>query len=72
MGLVGILASQVVLPDVAERTVLSSLLLLQSGGALLLQLLGLGSAYLLFLGAAPLFVALSLDTLVNDGLVVSL
>lgn len=45
---------------------------MQSGGALVLQLLGLGSAYLLFLAAVPLFVALSLDALLNDGLVVSL
>ncbi|KAI9448865.1 hypothetical protein BJY52DRAFT_1206477 [Lactarius psammicola] len=68
----GILASQVVFPEVAERTVLSALLLMQSGGALLLQLLGLGSAYLLFLGALPLFGALSLDALLNHDLVVSL
>jgi hypothetical protein len=54
------------------RTVLSALLLMQTGGALLLQLVGLGSAYLLFLAAVPLFVALSLDALLNDGLVVSL
>ena len=72
LGFVGILASQFVFPEVAERTVLSALLLLQSGGALLLQLLGLGSAYLLFLGAVPLFVALSLDTLLNDSHIVSL
>jgi len=61
-----------VFPEVAERSVLSALLLMQSGGALLLQLLGLGSAYLLFLAALPLFVALSLDALLNHGLVVSL
>ncbi|KAH8993018.1 hypothetical protein EDB92DRAFT_1986255 [Lactarius akahatsu] len=68
----GILASQVVFPEVAERSVLTALLLMQSGGALLLQLLGLGSSYLLFFGALPLFVALSLDTLLNHGPVVSL
>lgn len=68
----GILASQVFFSEVEERIILSSLLLMQSGGAMLLQLLGLGSAYLLFLGAVPLFVALSFDTLLNSGLVVSL
>lgn len=68
----GMLASQVVFSDVAERSVLSALLLMQTGGALLLQLLGLGSAFLLFLAAVPLFIALSLDTLLNHGLVVSL
>jgi len=66
------LASQTVFPDVAERSVLSALLLMQTGGALLLQLLELGSAYLLFFAAIPLFVALSLDALLNHGLVVSL
>lgn len=72
VGLAGILASQVFFSEVEERIILSSLLLMQSGGAMLLQLLGLGSAYLLFLGAVPLFVALSFDTLLNSGLVVSL
>jgi hypothetical protein len=43
---------------------------MQSGGALLLQLLGFGSAYLLSLGTIPLFVALSFDTQLNSGLVV--
>jgi hypothetical protein len=72
VGLVGILTSQLVFAEVSERTVLSSLLLMQSGGAVLLQLLGLGSAYLLFLGAVPLFVALSFDTLLSSGNIVSL
>jgi hypothetical protein len=50
-----------------ERNVLTALLLIQSGGALALQLLGLGSAYFLFVGAVPLFGALSLDALLNRG-----
>ena len=66
------LASQVVFPDVAERSVLSALLLMQSGGALALQLLGIGSACFLFLSAVALFVALSLDALLNPNIVVSL
>jgi hypothetical protein len=63
-----ILVSQAVFPNVTKRTMLSSLLSMQS----LLQLLGLGSTYLLFLGAVPPFVALSLGMLLNDSLVVSL
>jgi hypothetical protein len=66
------LASQVVFPDVAERSVLSALLLMLSGGALGLQLLGIGSACFLFLAAAALFVALSLDALLNSNVIVSL
>ena len=45
----------------------TALLLMQSGGALALQLLGLGSAYFLFINAVPLFVAMSLDGLLNRG-----
>jgi hypothetical protein len=71
-GLIGILGSQVFFSEVEERVVLSSLLLMQSGGAVALQLLGLGSSYLLFVGAVPLFVALSFDTLLNSGNIVSL
>jgi hypothetical protein len=69
---IGTLISQTVfIPDVVrtedERNVLTALLLMQSGGALALQLLGLGSAYFLFVGAVPLFGALSLDALLNRG-----
>lgn len=46
---------------------LTALLLMQSGGALVLQLLGIGSAYFLFVSAVPLFGALSLDALLNRG-----
>jgi hypothetical protein len=66
------LASQMVFPDVAERSILSALLLMQSGGALGLQLLGIGSACFLFVAAVPLFVALSLDALLNRHAIVSL
>ena len=68
----GTLISQTVfIPDDVrtedERNVLTALLLMQSGGALALQLLGIGSAYFLFVSAVPLFSALSLDTLLNRG-----
>ena len=66
------LASQAALPRVPERDVLTALLLLQSGGALAFQLLGVGSACFLFVNAVPLFVALSLDALLNSGVIVSL
>lgn len=56
-----------------ERNVLTALLLMQTGGALALQLFGIGSAYFLFVCAVPLFCALSLDALLNrGGLLVSL
>jgi len=75
---IGTLISQIIfIPDVIstedERNVLTALLLMQSFGALSLQLFGLGSAYFLFVGAVPLFGALSLDALLNrGGLLVSL
>jgi hypothetical protein len=45
---------------------------MQSGGALLVQLLSVGLAYLLFLGTVSLFVTLSFDLQLNSGLVASL
>jgi hypothetical protein len=70
--MIGMLVSQtLLLPDVIgteeERDVITALLMMQSGGALALQLLGLGSAYFLFINAVPLFVAMSLDALLNRG-----
>jgi hypothetical protein len=50
-----------------ERNMLTALLLMQSGSALALQLLGIGSAYFLFVSAVPLFGALSLNALLNRG-----
>lgn len=50
-----------------ERNVLTALLLIQTGGALALQLFGIGSAYFLFVSAVPLFGALSLDALLHRG-----
>ncbi|KAI0262019.1 hypothetical protein BGY98DRAFT_1192657 [Russula aff. rugulosa BPL654] len=71
-ALTGTLISQTVfIPDDVrtedERNVLTALLLMQSGGALVLQLFGIGSAYFLFVSAVPLFGALSLDALLNRG-----
>ena len=66
------LASQTTSTRVAERNVLTALLLTQSGGALVLQLLDIGSACLLFVNSAALFVALSLDALLNSSSIVSL
>jgi len=70
--IIGMLISQVVLiPDAVgtkeERNVFTALLLMQSGGALAVQLIGLGSAYFFFINAAPLFVAMSLDAALNRG-----
>jgi hypothetical protein len=69
--IIGMLVSQTVLvPDASgaeERNVLTALLLMLSGGALALQLLGLGSAYFLFINGVPLFGAMSLDALLNRG-----
>jgi hypothetical protein len=66
-----LISQTVLLPEVVgtedERNVLTALLLMQSGGALALQLLGFGSAYFFFVNAVPLFVAMSLDALLNRG-----
>ena len=48
-----------------EGNLLTARLLM--AGALSLQLLGIGSAYSLFVSAVPLFVALSLDAFLNHG-----
>lgn len=71
-GSLGMLVSQATFSGVPERYVLTALLLTQSGGALTFQLLGIGSACFLFVSSVPLFVALSLDALLNSGAVVSL
>ena len=63
----GMLVSQTVVGMEKEHNILTALLLMQSGGTLALQLLGLGSAYFLFINAVPLFVAISLDALLNRG-----
>ncbi|KZT25302.1 hypothetical protein NEOLEDRAFT_1178422 [Neolentinus lepideus HHB14362 ss-1] len=62
-ALTGALLSQYLIGHVPEHTVITSTLLVQSFFALVLQLLGVGSAAMFFLTSAPLFVALVLDTL---------
>lgn len=46
---------------------ITAFLLMQWGGALALQLLGIGLVYFLFINAVPLFVAMLLDALLNRG-----
>jgi len=55
-----------------EGNLLTALPWMQSAGALSLQLLGIGSAYSLFVSAVPLLVALSLDAFLDRGGLVNL
>src|SRR5713226_4827180 len=50
-----------------EGSLITALPLMQSARALSLQLLGIDSAYSLFVNALPLFVVLSLDAFLNHG-----
>ncbi len=65
MSQTGFLSEVIGMED--EGNLLTPLLLMQSTGALSLQLLYIGSAYSLFVSAVPLFVALSLDAFLNHG-----
>jgi len=65
-ALAGAFASQLLFDSAHERTVFTALLLLLSGGAFVVQMLGIGSAALLFISALPLFVALLVDRAIND------
>ena len=65
---IGALLSQLLLTSdnadiVSEHTIFSSLVLMQSFTALVIQLLGIGSAALFFISAFPLFIALLLNPL---------
>ncbi|KAG6844823.1 hypothetical protein H0H87_003390 [Tephrocybe sp. NHM501043] len=53
----GALLSQVLVGPMSEHTVLTALLLLQTGTAFVVQLLDIGSAAIFFLSALPIFVA---------------
>ncbi|KAI0032979.1 hypothetical protein K488DRAFT_48677 [Vararia minispora EC-137] len=64
-ALAGALASQLLLDTVHERTMFTALLLLLTVGACGLQLVGIGSAAMLFVSGLPLFCALLLDRLVS-------
>jgi hypothetical protein len=75
--IIGTLISQsVFLPEVIgmedEGDLFTAHLLIQSAGALSLQLFGIGSAYSLFVSAVPLFVALFLDAFLDRGGLVNL
>ncbi|TFK64946.1 hypothetical protein BDN72DRAFT_846164 [Pluteus cervinus] len=54
----GALLSQYLLAPIPERTVLSSMLLMQSSITLVLQLNGIGSAIIFFLSSFPLFLVM--------------
>ncbi|KZV66959.1 hypothetical protein PENSPDRAFT_755311 [Peniophora sp. CONT] len=64
-ALAGALASQALFDGVHERTMFTSLLILMSFGAVALQLIGIGSAAILFTTGLPLFAALLLDKVIN-------
>ncbi|KIL62086.1 hypothetical protein M378DRAFT_166083 [Amanita muscaria Koide BX008] len=59
--LLGVLFSQYIFGPVPEHTILTSLLLVDSASAFVLQSVGIGSAVFFFILALPLFVALSLN-----------
>ncbi|KAI0057402.1 hypothetical protein BV25DRAFT_1812524 [Artomyces pyxidatus] len=64
-ALAGAFASQLLIPSVPERTVFTSMLLVQSAAAFLIQLFGFGSAALFYLSGLPLFFSLIGDHLLN-------
>ncbi|KAA1470020.1 hypothetical protein DENSPDRAFT_774128 [Dentipellis sp. KUC8613] len=65
-GLAGAFASQLLLPRLPERNIFTATLLTQSVLALVIQLVGFGSAALFYLSALPLFLALVLDYSFNS------
>ena len=65
MTITGALAFQALFDGVYERTMFTSLLVIMSFGAVVLQLAGIGSAAMLFMTALPLFGALVLDKIIN-------
>ncbi|TFY54790.1 hypothetical protein EVG20_g9564, partial [Dentipellis fragilis] len=65
-ALAGAFASQLLLPRLPERNVFTATLLTQSVLALVIQLVGFGSAALFYLSALPLFLALVLDYSFNS------
>ncbi|TFK48370.1 hypothetical protein OE88DRAFT_1684387 [Heliocybe sulcata] len=62
-ALTGALVSQYLIGPISEHTVLASLLLVQSFLAMVIQLVGVGSAAMFFVTSVPLFVALVLDAI---------
>ncbi|KAI0684198.1 hypothetical protein BC835DRAFT_1523949 [Cytidiella melzeri] len=64
-ALAGALISQLVVPEVREVTIMTSMLLVQASLALLVQWLGVGSAALFFLSSLALFVGLAVNSLIT-------
>ncbi|GJE93217.1 M28 family metallopeptidase [Phanerochaete sordida] len=71
-ALTGALISQLFMPDIREKTVFTSLLLVQSALAWGIQAFGIGSAALFFISSLPLCLALLLNSVVSSGPDVSL
>ncbi|KAH7923703.1 hypothetical protein BV22DRAFT_1068281 [Leucogyrophana mollusca] len=71
-ALTGALASQLLFGRIHEKTIFSSLLLVQSFLAAALQLAGIGSSAMFFLSALPIFLSLIINGLVAEGDNVSL
>lgn len=70
--LAGALISQLFMPDVREKTVFTSLLLVQSALAWGIQSFGIGSAALFFISSLPLCLALLFNSVISSGPDVSL
>ncbi|KAF8682072.1 hypothetical protein AX14_004421 [Amanita brunnescens Koide BX004] len=66
--LLGILSTQYIFFNpISEQTMFNALLLVQTGAALVVQFLGVGSAALFFLMAVPLFAALAVNPALTAG-----
>lgn len=67
MWTTGALAGQLLLPPISERSMFTSILLLQSFSALALQMIGVGSAAIFYLSALPLFLAMGINEYLVPG-----
>ncbi|KAI0311021.1 hypothetical protein OF83DRAFT_1152851 [Amylostereum chailletii] len=65
-ALSGAFASQLLISPVHERTMFTALVLLLSGSALGVQMMGIGSAVMFFMAGLPLFVTLVVDRMINS------
>ncbi|EIN06322.1 hypothetical protein PUNSTDRAFT_106562 [Punctularia strigosozonata HHB-11173 SS5] len=65
-AITGALVSQLFVRPSSERTIWTSTLLFNACGALALQLVGIGSAAMLFLNALPIFLALLLESVTSQ------
>jgi hypothetical protein len=64
----GALAAQLLFPPISERSMFTSILILQSLGALTLQMIGIGSAAIFYLSALPLFLAMGINDYLVPGI----